>query len=712
MKKIKLMTLAMLSGVALLSYGQTRPFDELLEEGRTRPLGEADDPNLEWRVRFDRSDLFRVDRSGNSGSKYDTTRWAASPPDVQSWVWRNQENIVEEDGKVTITARYNPNGFNTRQVASGCVNGAPSTTRENVRFSSGMLRSTAPGFVYGYYEAAVRGSSTFPAVSPSFWLFNTIDDTRRAVGQVRYQEIDIVEMTQEGTDSSTRKVMDHNLHGITSAGARVNFDNSINPPVGGFTPRVTNGSIEVGPLNGVAGRRFWRPKQNSAGLRTVTDRFEPRDINIYGCRVTEQEIIWYVNGEEIGRKPNVLWKSSQTANPMRITLSLGIRAPYTQFCSNGFVLPEPRFLDQAANVFPQSMEVFYVKVFEPTTGTPSTVPATGVNLQVSEVPLRIGGHSLLTQEFSPINASNKNFTFFTVSGGNNAAIDSNTGVVTGLRAGSATFRVITEDGNHFDDVTVTVANNPGQTATVNIPAPNGSAGAPGTGGTTTGGTTTGGTTTGGGSGDCATLPTWQRGTRYSTNQRVQLDNIIYRLQNNSAGRCRPGLGSDCSINQWANEGACGSGTTTGGTTTDGGSANCSSIPTWDRSTIYTRDDRVVRDNVIYRLQNNSTGRCLPGGSLQCSSNQWELVGPCSSSKIIGAASSAVKLYPNPAVNFVNITSSIGSTISIINLSGVELDSKVSEGDITLFDLSNYSSGIYIVRITGNNKTVIKKLSIN
>ncbi|WP_299184003.1 T9SS type A sorting domain-containing protein [uncultured Aquimarina sp.] len=545
MKKQFLITLVVILFTTFNSIGQS--FDEKTFEERTRPYGEADKPDISWKIRWDRSDLFKNDNFPDPDFKYNTRIWTKTPENVQSWVWRNKQNIEQRDGSLYITARYNESGFPEKRVPDGCVNGNPSSTMVPVRFSSGMLRSTSPGFVYGYYEAAIKGSAGFPGVSPSFWLYNSIK-SNSTVGKVRYQEIDVVELTQEGTSQSTRKVMDHNLHAITSASSRQRFDSSLNSPVGAFIPSVDqNGELSVGPINGTAGRRWWRPKQNTAAERNVTDEFEPRDINIFGCLVTEQEIVWYVNGKEIGRKPNVLWKKeSDESNPMRITLSLGIRAPFNQFCSNRFVMPSPRELEKARDFFPQTMRVLYVKVFEPISDTSPKIDVNNVVLKKSEVPLRVGGNTIITPVIGPNEATNKNFTFYSVSGMDVARIDSKTGIVTALKKGSATFRVITDDGNFFDDITVTVSENPRQTRNANIPAPPGSAGlAP-----------TDGDGDGGGDSSCENVPVWKKSNTYTKGDKVQFNGKLYELKNNSTGKCKPGGPSQCSRNQWKEIGSC------------------------------------------------------------------------------------------------------------------------------------------------------------
>ena len=72
----------------------------------------------------------------------------------------------------------------------------------------------------------------------------------------------------------------------------------------------------------------------------------------------------------------------------------------------------------------------------------------------------------------------------------------------------------------------------------------------------------------------------------------------------------------------------------------------------------------------------------------------------------------LKLYPNPAKNNLYIETTLNSNIhvSIVNMLGKEvLKTKVNNNTV---NISNLTSGVYIVKITEENKTSTKKLIIN
>lgn len=264
-----------------------------------------------WTIRWDRSDDF-------NGSKIDWTKWRPNPENFSGWRWDNRKNATVKDGRLHLTLRA--------ELGDAEDEGR----EEKPQFSSAMLKSFAKG-TYGYYEARIQGAELFPGASPAFWLYSDIDDSVVAPGEVRYSEIDIVELTQrQAADEGNVRIMDHNLHAILSNGKR-----------------------------GLEGREWRRPNRDAfreAQANEYHAPFDPRaGFHTYGCRVDPEQIIWYVDGVEVGRKPNTYWH-----RPMHVALSLGVRAPYVKWENNKLV---PGGAAEIAQ-FPTSMQVDYVRVWE------------------------------------------------------------------------------------------------------------------------------------------------------------------------------------------------------------------------------------------------------------------------------------------------------------------------------------------------------------
>jgi Secretion system C-terminal sorting domain/Ig-like domain CHU_C associated len=77
------------------------------------------------------------------------------------------------------------------------------------------------------------------------------------------------------------------------------------------------------------------------------------------------------------------------------------------------------------------------------------------------------------------------------------------------------------------------------------------------------------------------------------------------------------------------------------------------------------------------------------------------------------ANTSMKVYPNPFNNIVNISIDSNATLEVYDLVGKQIQKQKIENGFSQIDLSNYSSGVYMMKVTNeNNQTktlkVIKK----
>ena len=74
--------------------------------------------------------------------------------------------------------------------------------------------------------------------------------------------------------------------------------------------------------------------------------------------------------------------------------------------------------------------------------------------------------------------------------------------------------------------------------------------------------------------------------------------------------------------------------------------------------------------------------------------------------------SEIKLYPNPATDYINIDlPSVSGNISIVNITGKTILIKDIRSSVERIDLSDLNSGIYLVRIQDGPAVLTKKLII-
>ncbi len=282
------------------------------------PLAMADDPKpvgdvlqaspADWELVSQFSDEF-------NGNQIDKTKWNIDTEDWGTWSWE-PDNATQSDGSLHL-----------RMVQDTHQRG-----NQKLDYTSGIAR-THKTITYGYFEARVKGCSRFPGASPAFWLHSKGPENRyqaRDGETVTYSEIDIIELQQSEFDAKTNKHnsvnhIDCNLH----------------------TQLLKNGTKE-----------WIRPNTNPPMCKNeFIAPWDPRDdFHVYGVENTKDWVVWYIDGKEIGRKPNLYWHL-----PMHVTLSLGLRYPFEAY-KNGSRVPVPELT--TSDGFPTTMLVDYVRVWQ------------------------------------------------------------------------------------------------------------------------------------------------------------------------------------------------------------------------------------------------------------------------------------------------------------------------------------------------------------
>ncbi len=268
-------------------------------------------PADEWIIKWSASDEFDND-------SINWSKWikGGNLPYTTAWKWDNEANVKIDKGVAELIMRHNANNISD----------------EGTYFKSGILKSYRT-FTYGYFEAKIKGSELGEGVCPAFWLYSDFDHSVEE-GEPVYSEIDVVELQQfdwyKGHQDDIHD-MDLNLHAVVKQD----------------------------------GESVWRrPKMYpDEQLNKWRAPFDPtKDFHIYGCEVNEEEIIWYVDGVEVARKPNTYW-----TRPMNVALSLGLRKPFVEFFNNRNNAINPETSPKASSKLsgmPASMYVDYVRVWE------------------------------------------------------------------------------------------------------------------------------------------------------------------------------------------------------------------------------------------------------------------------------------------------------------------------------------------------------------
>ncbi|MDA8745951.1 family 16 glycosylhydrolase, partial [Rubripirellula amarantea] len=250
-----------------------------------------------------------------NSAEVDLAKWNIDSTDFGVWSWE-PENVSQKNGSMHLTMAQQTHQRGKQELA----------------YTSGMARMDKT-ITYGYFEARVKGCSRYPGASPAFWLYSIGPNNRyqAADGEtVAYSEIDVIELQQSEYDFETKTHfpvtrIDCNLH----------------------TTLLRDGK-----------REWVRPNNFPDICKNHFDApWDPReDYHVYGAENTKEWIVWYIDGKEVARKPNLYWHL-----PMHVTLSLGLRYPFVKY-ADGERLP---VLEKTSDEgFPTTMSVDYVRVWQ------------------------------------------------------------------------------------------------------------------------------------------------------------------------------------------------------------------------------------------------------------------------------------------------------------------------------------------------------------
>ncbi len=249
-----------------------------------------------------------------NSDKIDLEKWNIDSNDFGPWSWE-PSNVVQRGGSMHLRMMQKDHQRRGQQL----------------HYTSGMARNDKT-MTYGYFEARIKSCSRYPGACPAFWLYSIGPQNRYHASDgetVAYSEIDIVELQQSEYDFESKQHfpvtrIDCNLHTVLIKD----------------------------------GKRVWsRPNTNPELCKTHFDSpWDPReDYHVYAVKNTKEEIVWYIDGKEVGRKPNLYWHL-----PMHVTLSLGLRYPFVKY-ENGQMAPVGE--KTTTDGFPTHMSVDYVRVW-------------------------------------------------------------------------------------------------------------------------------------------------------------------------------------------------------------------------------------------------------------------------------------------------------------------------------------------------------------
>lgn len=244
------------------------------------------------------------------GARIDGTKWRQNVAPWGERAWR-QENVVQKNGVVTLTAKYEPH----------------KNQGKDYFYTMGILQSEKC-VTYGFFEARIKACDRYPGICPAFWLFSQ-GGRNPKFPHVTYSEVDIVELLQGNfIDARSKEIgprhIDCNLH------ARILDEN---------------------------GKEVWRrPHQMPEVCEHKWEApWDPRkEFHIYGAEVSPEKIVWYIDGKKVAEAPNLYWHL-----PMHIALTVEARPPLIRWAGEEGRIPNLEGITKEG--FPTHMTVDYVR---------------------------------------------------------------------------------------------------------------------------------------------------------------------------------------------------------------------------------------------------------------------------------------------------------------------------------------------------------------
>ena len=257
------------------------------------------DPDLDWPINEEFSDEF-------NNPDMNLTIWDNDVNDWGTWSWEPY-NAVIKDSVLALKMQHEQHtrGGNDYYFTSGIVQ-----SRETI--------------TYGYFETRIKASDKGQGTCPAFWVTSKVQNQTTFDGEIRYSEIDGVEIFQV---PNQYRQLEMNLH------TRIMEDGVLT------WKRPGQGDIEL-CHNG------WEAP------------WDPRDdYHTYAFWNRVDSIFWYVDGIQRGSKKNYYWHL-----PMHVTVSMGLRTPYEKYIDGvRTAMPYPDSVPEPG--FPSEMFCDYVRIW-------------------------------------------------------------------------------------------------------------------------------------------------------------------------------------------------------------------------------------------------------------------------------------------------------------------------------------------------------------
>ena len=237
-------------------------------------------------------------------SKLDETKWWDFNP---AWHGRKPSHFARSNVKVKKgLLRLSAKSLDPKKVSIQDI------SRGYDKFSTAIIKSKNRSY-YGYYEA--RAKSMKAAVCNAFWLYDPLDESIKYREGEYSEEIDIFEVFGKANKKENQRAYYAAVHRYQ-------------------TPYVES----------LVNKKKYKLENRYTRLEVPYDFYE--DFHVYGLLWTADELVWFLDGEEVFRRKNDFFK-----RPLHVIFDAEIMETW----------------DGLPNVddLPSTFEVDYVRVWRP-----------------------------------------------------------------------------------------------------------------------------------------------------------------------------------------------------------------------------------------------------------------------------------------------------------------------------------------------------------
>ena len=237
-------------------------------------------------------------------SKLDETKWWDFNP---AWHGRKPSHFARSNVKVKRgLLRLSAKTLDPKKVS------IQDKSRGYDKFSTAIIKSKNRSY-YGYYEA--RAKSMKAAVCNAFWLYDPLEESVKYREGEYSEEIDIFEVFGKANKKENQRAYYAAVHRYQ-------------------TPYVES----------LVNKKKYKLENRYTRLEVPYDFYE--DFHIYGLLWTADELVWFLDGEEVFRRKNDFFK-----RPLHIIFDAEIMETWDG-------LPN-------ADDLPSTFEIDYVRVWRP-----------------------------------------------------------------------------------------------------------------------------------------------------------------------------------------------------------------------------------------------------------------------------------------------------------------------------------------------------------